>query len=62
MIWSGRIAADGYQRINVSGLSWSTTVSSYQGSYHLYVTTSGYVGPQNNLHKLFGFPVRCVAR
>ena len=62
MIWSGRIAADGYQELNALDFSWSTTVYSYQLSYYLYVNTSGGMNPQNNGYKLYGFPVRCLAR
>ena len=62
MVWSGRIYSDGYQGLNASGYSWSTTVNSYQYSYLLLMSTSGYMYPQYYDHKLLGFPVRCVAR
>ena len=62
VIWSGRISSDGYQNLNATGTSWSTTVVSYQGSYDLGMNTSGDLYPQNNGDKLLGFPVRCLAR
>ena len=62
MIWSGRIYSDGYQSLNASGYSWSTTVLSYQLSYVLFMNTSGYMDPQTNNYKLVGYPVRCLAQ
>lgn len=49
-----------YTGVGTDCLFWSTTVNSYQYSYLLYMSTSGYMYPQNGSYKLVGFPVRLV--
>ena len=49
--------------VGVLGNWWSSTVSSTDNSYDLYLrSNTGYVYPQDNDVKYYGFAVRCVAQ
>jgi len=43
------------------GYYWSHRIYSSTGSYNL-LFYSGYVSPQNNYNRGYGFPLRCLAR
>ncbi|MBR3365695.1 hypothetical protein IKG48_01050, partial [Candidatus Saccharibacteria bacterium] len=61
LLYSGRYDDSSLDRVGSGGHWWSSTVSTTNYGYNLYVASTGIVHPQSSVNKYYGFAVRCVA-
>ena len=61
-LYSGYYYSSQLYYVGSDGFWWSSTVLNTYRSYSLYLSSSGYVYPQSDNVKYYGFAVRCVAQ
>jgi uncharacterized protein (TIGR02145 family) len=59
-VYGGRAYSTSVGAAGSGAYYWSSTQSGNENAYRLFFNTSGYVNPQDDNDKRYGFQVRCV--